>query len=322
MDKECTANMRAAAGTLMRRLRRDSGGNALAIVAASLAPLLAIIGSGVDLGRSYLSETRLQKACDSGVMAARKKLGAAVAATGAPPAAVVAKGNQFFNLNFRNNSYGSANRSFTMTVESDMSISGVASVDVPTTVMNLFGYTNVDVEVECSAKLNFTNTDVMMVLDTTGSMNSINPGDTVSRMTALKSVVTSFHNQLETAKGPGTRIRYGFVPYSVNVNVGSLLQDSWVVSNWTYQSIEDDHVEATPGTGSSDDNYTTPTGTYTPAVTQSTYPATFHAAATKSDTDWYSCDTPDPARHLYRCLYANRFANNHTRSPARPQVTR
>ena len=282
MDKESTANMCAAAGSTMRRLRRDSGGNALAIVAASLAPLLAIIGSGVDLGRSYLSETRLQKACDSGVMAARKKLGSAVAAPGAPPVAVAASGNQFFNLNFRDNSYGSANRSFTMTVELDMSISGVASVDVPTTVMNLFGYTNVDVEVECSAKLNFTNTDVMMVLDTTGSMNEINGGDTVSRMTALKSVVSSFHNQLETAKGPGTRIRYGFVPYSTNVNVGALLQDNWVVSNWTYQSREVDHSTPTTWTSEYSDNWVSVSGTYTPTVI-STYPATYHAAANESE---------------------------------------
>jgi hypothetical protein len=33
-------------------------------------------------------------------------------------------------------------------------------------------------------------------------------------------------------------IRFGFVPYSVNVNVGKLLPLDWIANNWTYQSRE------------------------------------------------------------------------------------
>ena len=51
-----------------------------------------------------------------------------------------------------------------------------------------------------------------------------------------KNVVAAFHAQLEASKTPGTRVRYGFVPYSTNVNVGGLLDDDWVVDNWRYQS--------------------------------------------------------------------------------------
>ena len=58
---------------LFARLARDAAGNTLAIVAASIAPILAMVGGGVDMGRSYLAESRLQQACDAGVLAARKK---------------------------------------------------------------------------------------------------------------------------------------------------------------------------------------------------------------------------------------------------------
>lgn len=53
-------------------------------------------------------------------------------------------------------------------------------------------------------------------------------------MDALRSTVVSFHAQMEANKPAGTRIRYGFVPYSTNVNVGHLLQDDWLVDEWHY----------------------------------------------------------------------------------------
>ena len=226
----------AAPHGLFARLTRDAAGNTLAIVAASMAPILAMVGGGIDMGRSYLAESRLQQACDAGVLAARKKLGSAAVVTGEVPDDVSEVGERFFNINYRDGAYGTENRQFDMALEDDYSISGTASVDVPTTIMGIFGFTNVAVAAECQARLNFSNTDVMMVLDTTGSMAETNLGDSLPRIAALKNSVTSFVAQLEASKKPGTRVRYGFVPYSTNVNVGGLLEDDWVVNNWSYQS--------------------------------------------------------------------------------------
>jgi hypothetical protein len=92
------------------------------------------------------------------------------------------------------------------------------------------------VKVNCTAQINFTNTDVMMVLDVTGSMAETNPGDSSSKIESLKNTVRKFYQQLQASSLAGTRIRYGFVPYSTNVNVGSLLHDDWVVKSWDYQS--------------------------------------------------------------------------------------
>ena len=223
---------------LLLQLLRDRAGNTLAMIAAALIPLLAMAGGGIDMGRSYLSQSRLQQACDAGVLAARKRLGSQVVTTGDIPSDVADIGNRFFNLNFTDGSYGTQGRSFAMTLEPDYSISGVASVDVPTTIMTLFGYNQVGVNVECEARLNFSNTDVMFVLDTTGSMRDTNPGDTQPKIAILKQVVKDFHAQLEGSKSPGTRVRYGFVPYSVNVNVGYLLKSDWVVDNWRYNGRE------------------------------------------------------------------------------------
>ncbi len=221
-------------GRLLARLLRDRAGNTLVMIAAALIPMLAMLGGGIDMGRSYLSQSRIQQACDAGVLAARKMLGSQVVTTGNIPADVATTGNRFFNLNFRTGAYGSKNRKFQMTLESDYAISGAASVDVPTTIMTLFGYDKMAIAVKCEAKLNFSNTDVMFVLDTTGSMNDTNPGDSSPKIEILKNVVRNFHAQLEGSKSPGTRIRYGFLPYSTNVNVGYLLKSDWVVDDWNY----------------------------------------------------------------------------------------
>ena len=151
------------------RLARDRSGNTLAIIAAALAPILAMVGGGIDMGRSYLAQSRLQQACDAGVLAARKRLGSQAAATGEISEDVADTGQRFFNINFRDGSYGTESRSFVMTLEEDYAISGLATVDVPTTIMQVFGFARVPIRVECQAQINFPSTDVMMVLDVTGS---------------------------------------------------------------------------------------------------------------------------------------------------------
>lgn len=222
--------------TLGLALLRDARGNALAMIAAALVPLLAMTGGAIDMGRSYLSESRLQQACDAGVLAARKKLGTEVAVSGEVPDDVADIGQRFFNLNFRDGQYGTADREFNLTLEANYSLSGEARVKVPTTLMRLFGQQEVALSVKCAAQVGMANTDVMMVLDVTGSMNETNSGDSASKMTLLRSTIGQFYQELESNKPAGTRIRYGFVPYSTNVNVGALLKDDWVVKNWTYQS--------------------------------------------------------------------------------------
>lgn len=217
-----------------KRMARDSAGNALPLMAAALIPLLALVGAGVDIGRSYLAQTRLQQACDSGALAARKKLGATVATPGALPSDVNTVGNKFFNQNFRNGAYDTANRSFTLSLGSDYAINGSAHIDVPTMIFAMFGKDVIKVDVVCQVKLNFSNTDIMFVLDTTGSMLDFNPGDIQNKIKSLKNVVHDFHEQMEATKSSGTRIRYGFVPYANNVNVGLLLKSDWLVDSWNY----------------------------------------------------------------------------------------
>lgn len=241
-----TGHSRHSQGFLTRLLRNEAG-NTLAIVAASIIPLLGLVGGGVDMSRAYLSKSRLQQACDAGALAGRRAMADGNWDTEAQNTA-----KNFFDTNFETGSYGTTNlvRNFT---ENDNTVTGTATVTVPTSIMKMFGNASIPIAVTCVAEMKLPNTDVMFVLDTTGSMATTNSGDSVSRIEALRSAVEDFYETLEAAKGDNTRIRYGFVPYSVNVNVGHLLQRDWMVDDADYQTRVADW------TG----QYSTITGTWT-----------------------------------------------------------
>jgi hypothetical protein len=274
----------------LARLARDRTGNTLAMIAASIAPLLAMVGGGVDMGRSYMAQARLQQACDAGVLAARKRLGSEAIVSGTVPEDAGLIGQRFFNVNYRSGAYGSRERRFVMTLEEDYAVSGVAEVVVPTTIMRVFGYNEVPISVTCEAQVNFNNTDVMMVLDVTGSMAQTNSGDSASRIEVLKATVKDFYLQLRSSAQAGTRIRYGFLPYSTNVNVAGLLKDEWVVDEWGYQSreLDDDGHEVTSlvtYTRWTNPRYVSGQITYRP---HSSYPAT------RDSSGRYTCPTRPP----------------------------
>lgn len=180
---------------------------------------------------------------------------------------------------------------------------------MPTTLMAVFGYGDMPIRVECTAQINMSNTDIMMVLDVTGSMANINPGDSVSRMQALKDTVKAFYTEMTAAAPTSSRLRFGFVPYSSNVNVGALLKDDWVVKKWDYQSREWIQTGTELTTRTFDRNWSYVSGTRGAATTTSTYAATWHppvpggpvvvdanenVSSGTGSSGWYSCDTAAP----------------------------
>ncbi|KQS04782.1 hypothetical protein ASG11_11400 [Sphingomonas sp. Leaf357] len=158
----------ASAKTFFGRLKRDVGGNTLAMMAVALVPLSALTGSAVDIGRLYVIKVRLQQACDAGVLAGRKSMTDATAATLDPTASDQAKA--FFNNNFKTGWMQTNTVAFTPSKTSNNQVGGIASTNVPMTVMKMFGMADQTLSVSCVARYDVADTDVIFVLDTTGSM--------------------------------------------------------------------------------------------------------------------------------------------------------
>lgn len=191
----------------------DRRGNSLPLFAASLVPLMAVVGGGVDASRGYLTRTQLQNACDAGALAGRR----AMVKTGDYEAAEKAKARRMFDANFEGGIVDARGISFQTSADDEGSVFGTATATIPTVIMTLFGKDELAFSVDCMAELQITNSDIMFVLDVTGSMAG-------TRITGLRQAVRDFHQTIATSVTTDEiRIRYGFVPYSMTVNARGLL---------------------------------------------------------------------------------------------------
>ncbi len=283
----------------LHRLLHNEAGNTLFMTAAFMIPLLGLVGGGVDMSRLYLAKTRLQQACDAGALAGRKAMANGSWTAGTAITTTEGRANNIFDGNFKNSGeYGSGmvTRSFT---ESGGVVTGTASVDMPMMVIKVLGITNKTLNISCTAKMEIPNTDVMFVIDNTGSMNcqvahsgyscpgGDNNGveDAAAKMKGLRSAIKCFYEALakiDTTEDCGStpsgtvnaQIRFGFMPYSVNVNVGKLLPNSYFPDTWTYQSREPNYATVyawTAGIESSINwgSWSTPSSSLTNASTYS-----------------------------------------------------
>lgn len=246
----------------MSRLLKNEEGNIIALLAAAVIPVVGLVGGGFDMSRIYLTQTRLQGACDAGALIGRKTMGLGTWA--ANNNAAKTKAEKLFDQNFPSDVYGTTDRVRSF-AESNGKVTGTASVTVPMTLMRVLGQESQVVAVNCQAELRVPNTDVMFVLDTTGSMDQSipNSGSSERKIDGLRKAVKCFYEALAkqniTDVAPSdcgetgdpvasnlgnVQLRFGFVPYAVNVNVGRLLPLDYMADQWTYQSRE-----ATTGTG-------------------------------------------------------------------------
>ena len=204
------------------RLRRDCRGNTMAMAAVALIPLIAMIGSAVDVSRAYMAKSRLQSSCDSAALAARR-----VMKNDELDNDVTSTGQKYFQFNFPDGMFGTETFEPEITKPETGVIRVSAATSIPNVFMQMFGFERLPINVTCDASLNFVNTDVILVLDVTGSM--ADPIDGVPKIDALKDAVMALYDELapvqQQLESQGLRLRYGIVPYSSTVNVGRLLYD-------------------------------------------------------------------------------------------------
>ena len=253
MNKQKNSNR---SGGFLAQLARNESGNAIAIMAAAIIPLIGMVGGALDISRVYLTRTKLQTACDAGVLAARQQ------ASGVLNQGNIDRGTQFFNFNFPAGTMGSSssNTTFTLTqnATNTQRVDGVAVTQVPATLMAVFGKQNFGVSVKCDAERDIGHNDVMLVVDVTGSMlcdtgSSCTASNGVARFSGqvmneptipatskianLRTSISGLYNAL-ISNDPNIITRYGIVPYSMTVNVGHLLQPEHLkqTTRYTYGS--------------------------------------------------------------------------------------
>ncbi len=225
--------------SFLGRLAQDATANVIAISAAAMIPLVAMVGGGVDASRYYMTDSRLQAACDAGALAARRAMGKEDWASEYNTIA-----NNFFDQNYTDGMFGIESLSRTYNGDSDGVVTGTVTGNLPTSLMSIFGYDEFQLSVTCEADINIANTDIVFVLDVTGSMackpdgTSCNSGSD-SKIQALREAAANFYDTVDSATGDRAQVRYGIVPYSNAVNLGPIIMDensSWMATQHVYQS--------------------------------------------------------------------------------------
>jgi len=205
----------------------------------------------VDFSRYYMAQTRLQNACDSGALAARKSMNSETFAN-----ADRDQGLAFFDNNYPAGSFGLENLSRDYATNADGTVSGTASGTLPTSLMGMFGFADFAIAVECSAEINISNTDIVFVLDVTGSMNCPDDGSFCpsgnnnnaeannARIRGLRTAVLSFYDVVEAATSPAAQVRFGVVPYSSGINVGRSIPAEHMATEAAYQTRVPQYVNS------------------------------------------------------------------------------
>jgi Flp pilus assembly protein TadG len=211
---------------LFARLMKDTRGNALILMGASLIPLVAAIGCGMDYARASMARSKLQQAVDAAALAGRRAMTADNIETAKPDAVA------YLAFNFPAGIYGTTPMASAVTKPDIGEVQVSATSTVPMTMMKIFGIAALPIKAVGNATQNFENIDIMLVLDTTGSMDEeISSGSgkqKIKKLESLKQAVAALYAQLapaqEQLKRQNLRMRYGILPYSTTVNVGLLEQ--------------------------------------------------------------------------------------------------
>ena len=193
-----------------------------------------VVGLSIDGARSYSVASRVGAALDSAALAGAKMLNETDSTDAQVTTAVLATLDaDLANLHVGGVTF--VNRTVTIdrpnsavTVKNDIAVQTMFGrlAGAPSIVFNKSSTTTYDV-----AKI-----ELVLALDLTGSMNQIPTGDTVPKITTLKSVASELVNSLYDMAATDSNIRIGIVPWSSAVNAGpyaSLVNGTSSSSGWS-----------------------------------------------------------------------------------------
>lgn len=214
----------------LRKFFADEAGNTLVIFAASLVPLTMMVGSGLDISITYMAQAKMQNACDAAVLAGRQSMQGNAWNDDAKEEA-----EKFFDFNFPDGTHGVENAKFEVDQDENdrAQIVGEASGTVPTSLMFIFGFDELSISAECDAKRDLGHNDVVLVLDTTGSMNDAPSTGGSSKITRLRNGAKGLYRALKDDEN-GSITRYGMVSYSHTVNVARSLANNDILTTQEY----------------------------------------------------------------------------------------
>jgi Flp pilus assembly protein TadG len=203
---------------LLRSLLGSTRASVLPMMAAAVIPTMAMIGAGVDFGRAYLANSKLQGAADASALATvRAKQLSTNSQSNAQEI-----GEDYIFANFPTGYLEASLETPNIdVVDQNDVISATVTVrgTINTTLLRLVGINTLPIRARAVAEASEnlpTAIEALLVLDNTGSMRG-------SRMRDLKNAAKNFVNTIYGSKDTRENFAVGILPYNTMVNVGHLV---------------------------------------------------------------------------------------------------
>jgi Flp pilus assembly protein TadG len=194
--------------TVFRHCRK---GAVSALVALSIAPMVATMGLAVDTARGYLVKARLSQAIDAAGLA-----GGRVMSSANRDADI----KMYFNANFPSGYMGSKLTGPTITPSADgTQLTLSATAVVPTTLLAVADIPNMTVQASNQITRLLKPLEVVLSMDLSGSMATTDAGGGLTRLQATRSAATTLVNILFGTNTTNSILKIGLVPWNGKVNV-------------------------------------------------------------------------------------------------------
>lgn len=196
----------------LKRLIADEGGNVAFMIGIAAMPLMLILGTAVDYERAANTKVELQSAVDSAA------LYAAALGSGSTNTQLTNESKPYFTANY--NAHGETGTVTYAAVGTADSVKVTASVPVTNAFMAIAGYATTTVGVSSTVKKSGINLEVSLVLDNTGSMNSINLQTGNTAVAELKAAAAKFVTTVMPSTQGQFYTKIAAIPYNNGVNLG------------------------------------------------------------------------------------------------------
>jgi len=210
--------MKASLARLGRLVRRREGNVAL-IFALCAIPVVVSAGIAIDAGRAYMVRSELESALDSAALAV-------ASSTTLNAEALQTRLQSYFDANDPSMAT-TTNLSVTMTDPTQPVINLTASVEVPTTFLQLMKVNTIPVTVSNQITRGTNSLELALVLDNTGSMmcgdgmmSNCAQGVPPTHMDTLRTDAKQIIDTLFAASTDTSKLKIAVVPYVTSVNIG------------------------------------------------------------------------------------------------------
>jgi Flp pilus assembly protein TadG len=200
----------------MKRVARDSRGVTVILFAFCFVPMILAVGFAVDYGMYLNQKQKVQQALDMAGLAAAKHLSVDLSANDQTVEDIA---QVYFEAELARNNIA-AMTDVTL-VRSGMRINLDVEGTMPTSFTQLAGIDTMPLDSETEVIYGVPSAaEIALVLDVSGSMNGVDPGETISRIDSLR---TAAKDMVSVLLDPSSTIpvKIAIVPFSNMVSVGT-----------------------------------------------------------------------------------------------------